>query len=438
MLDLLLRVNVVSGGVIWSFFGLSAFALAYLLARRPARRFLAMSAGAIIVGGLAALLIWFLVVRVFNVFGTSLGLTTYLWLGATCVGVCLAFANLWNSGRLRKTLAVACVVVFLVTGALGVNAGYGLNRTLGSVLGISTDGPLALPPLKGAPGEGSSSQPLWKSWKPPADMPEKGTTGSQVIPNTVSGFSSRPAGIYLPPAALVPNPPALPLVVLMMGQPGAPDPSYVAETLDRMAARTNGLAPIVIVADQLGDPSVDPLCLDTAKYGNAETFLTQDVVNWARANLTIIQNPAYWTVAGYSNGGQCAISLFAKHPKLWSNVIDISGEEFPGSESVAANLQEVFGGDMAAYDTQKPVNLLANRHFEGASAVFTVGSNDADFIPGVRRVAAAAEAAGMTVTYWESPDGGHVLPALTDGLNKAFDVLYPRLGLSATATGGRR
>jgi len=221
----------------------------------------------------------------------------------------------------------------------------------------------------------------------------------------------------------------------MMGQPGDPDPSYVAETLDAMAARNNGLAPIVIVADQLGDPNIDPLCLDTAKYGNAETFLTQDVVNWARTNLNIIQDPRYWTIAGYSNGGQCAISLFAKHPRLWSNVIDISGEEFPGTEILDATLQDVFGGNTAAYDAQKPVNLLANRHFTGTTAVFTVGSNDAGFIPGTHRVAAAAEAAGMAVTYWESPNGGHVFPALTDGLDKAFEMLYPKLGLTGVATG---
>ncbi|WP_255409505.1 hypothetical protein [Cryobacterium sp. Y29] len=36
----------------------------------------------------------------------------------------------------------------------------------------------------------------------------------------------------------------------------------------------------------------------------------------------------------------------------------------------------------------------------------------------------------MTVTYWESPNGGHVLSALTDGLHEAFAVLYPRLGLA--------
>ena len=113
-------------------------------------------------------------------------------------------------------------------------------------------------------------------------------------------------------------------------------------------------------------------------------------------------------------------------------MVDISGEEFAGSENEAATLRDVFGGNQSAYDAQKPINLLASRHLPQDVAVFTVGSNDTGFIPAVQRTAAAAEAAGMKVTYWESPNGGHVLPALTDGLDEAFRVLYPQLGLAVT------
>ena len=59
------------------------------------------------IGIAAALLIWFFVVRVYNVFGMGLGLGTYLWLAAVCVGICLAFSNLWDSTRRRKSIAVA-------------------------------------------------------------------------------------------------------------------------------------------------------------------------------------------------------------------------------------------------------------------------------------------------------------------------------------------
>ena len=422
----LLGIDIVNGPLLYVVIGLATVQLLFLLLRTPSRTWIVTVLIAVAAGLGAAGLTWFVVVVVINAFGTSPGVVCFLWFVATCAAVAVAIANFMRSSTRRKVAAGVSVVFFLMAGTLAINASFGLNRTVGALFGVMTEPAIALPAATGA----GHSDALYQSWVAPTDLPPAGTTGSQVIPNTASGFMSRPAGIYLPPAALVANAPALPLVILLMGQPGNPDPSFVAATLDREAAAHGGLAPIVIVADQLGDPAVDPLCLDTPNYGNAETFITTDVVNWARANLNIINDPRYWTIAGYSNGGQCAISLAAKHPDLFSNVVDISGEEFAGSEIEAATLADVFHGDQAAYDAVKPITLLAGRTFPDAFAVFTVGSNDTGFIPGQQRLADAASAAGMTVTYWESPNGGHVLPALTDGLDEAFRVLYPRLGLA--------
>ena len=419
----LLALSITSGPVIIGFFALAAALFVYLLVRRPTRRWLVTSAAALAAGGLIALLVWFFVVKVDDTI-------VDMWLAATMMGICLAIANLWRSRWWRKAIAGLAIVVFLVTGALGVNANFGLNPTLGSLFGVVNSDPISLPTMTPTPTPTVQAGPLWQSWKPPATMPVQGTIGTQIIPNTISGFVSRPAGIYLPPAALVPNAPPLPLVIMLMGQPGSPSPTFAAEVLDKFAAKHNGLAPIVIVADQLGNPAQDPLCLDTAKYGNARTFITQDVVNWALANLNITHDHTYWTIVGYSNGGSCAISLITEYPHLWSNVIDISGEEYPGSEDHKLVLKHVFGGDQAAYDAVKPENMLAARKIPGTFGVFTVGSNDTGYIPGVKRILAAAQAAGMQTVYYESPNGGHVLPALTDGLTAGFSALYPRLGLS--------
>ena len=422
----LLRIDIVNGPLLYVVLGLASMQLLYLLLRAPTKTWILTVVIAVAGGVSVAGVTWFVVVTIVDAFGMSPGLVSFLWFAGTCTAVAIAIANFWKSRLHCKIAAAASVVLFLVAGTLAINASFGLNRTLGSLFGMTTESAIALPTVSGP----KESGPLYQSWEAPADLPVKGTTGSQIIPNTVSGFTSRPAGIYLPPAALISNAPALPLVIFLMGQPGNPDPSFVAATLDRDAAAHGGLAPIVIVADQLGDPSKDPLCLDTPNYGNAETFITTDVVNWAKKNLNIINNPRYWTIAGYSNGGQCAISLAVKHPGLFANVVDISGEEFAGSEIEASTLADVFHGDQAAYDAVKPLNLLASKKFSDTVAIFTVGSNDSGFIPGQKRMASAASAAGMTVTYWESPNGGHVLPALTDGLDEAFVVLYPRLGLA--------
>lgn len=116
-----------------------------------------------------------------------------------------------------------------------------------------------------------------------------------------------------------------------MGQPGNPDPSFQKPILDAFASRHKGLAPIVLVAEQLGNPAIDPLCLDTATHGKSETILVGDVVAWARANLRVLPDAAHWTIAGHSNGLQCALSVGAKHPEIWGNVLDTLGLSDPAA-----------------------------------------------------------------------------------------------------------
>lgn len=428
MINSLLAVTLIDGPLPIAFTVVSAALCVYLLARPPRRRWLLTVLAALLAAATLSVLAWFIVVRIDHAFTAPIDHAVYFWFAATIAGTFLAIASLWRSSRWRKGIAAVAMVVFLITGTLNINAGFGIDRTVGDFIGVLPSRPVTLPPrLHSRPGEG---KPLWKTWKPPADMPTHGEVGTQVIPNTVSGFVSRPAGIYLPPAALVPGAPPLPLVILTMGQPGSPDPQYAAAILDQFASRHGGLAPIVIVPDQLGDPNQDTLCLDTPQFGNVETFLSKDVVNWVTENLNVIHDHRYWTIAGYSNGGQCAISLMAKYPRLWSNVLDVSGEEFPGAEWSGDVLTQIFHGDQAAYDRQKPINMLSHEKLPGTFGVFTAGSDDSVYVTAQQRVAAAARGAGMSAVSYEVPNGGHVMPALTDGLAKGFQLLYPRLGLS--------
>lgn len=423
----LLKLEI-SGPVVMIIAGVIGVGFFLLLFLRPSARWARTAITAIVVAGLFGWLTVWLVEDVMDVFHVGLTPRVWFWAISCFAAVGLAVVSFRHSQRWRKVVAALSIPVFVVVAGLGINTEFGLNKTLGSALGISTEDAIQL--AKPDPDASVTAGPLWQSWKPPADQPAKGEAGTQVIPATASGFVARPAGIYLPPAALTAHPPKLPLFVLMMGQPGLPDPQYVSAALDEFAARNNGLAPIAIVADQIGPDQNDTLCLDTAKYGNVEKYINQDVVNWAKANLNILEDREHWTIAGYSNGGQCAISFAVKYPQMWGNVVDISGEEFPGAEDPAGNLASIFDGNQAAYDAQKPINNMKGKQFPNTTAVFTVGSDDTTYVAAAKAVSAAARDAGMTVTYYEVPNGGHVGLALNAGLTKGFDVLYPRLGLS--------
>lgn len=424
-----LQTDIYSGPVVPVVFGLCCLALCALAVRRwSVRR--AVIAGCGLAAGVLAAIAVLLYSSVTDAFGVTLDAVTWLWAIATFGACGAAIALLWRANALQRLVAVAAIPAFLAAGTIGVNADFGLDRTIGDLVGTPVGASIRLPPAAAAPKTHGHPEPLWESWHPPKDMPAIGETGQVTIPATVSGFHPRPAGIYLPPAALVPHAPALPLMILMMGQPGSTDPSYVATAVNRFAATHHGLAPIIVVADQLGDPTRDSLCLNTVQFGNAETYITRDVVSWARSHLRILQDPAHWVIAGYSNGGECAISFGAKFPGLWNNVLDISGEAYPGSEEPNITLNTVFDGNRAAYESEFPATILAKHHYRNMLGIFTVGSNDLPYRAQAQQISAAARKAGWLTTYYEVYNGGHVHVALAGGFAKGFEVLYPRLGLS--------
>lgn len=432
------QLQVIDGPVPWIVYGVAFALLLVIVLRHWTRRPLVWAIVGALVGFAIAASAW-VYVNVSLEFGDPLPLAVLVWAGSALAASGFALGGLFGAGLWRKIVSILAVLVFLLGAGVGINDWYDLTPTLGSIFGISGLNELNLPDGGATTAAPTPEVPLYQSWQAPAGMPAKGTIGTQKIPGTVSGFDARDAGIYLPPAAQVDGAPALPLVIMMMGQPGSPDPSYIAGVLDEFAAENNGLAPIAIVADQLGqdgaDPGAnDPACADSAGFGNARTYITTDVVAWAKKNLHIIDDPRYWVIAGYSNGGGCAITYGATFPEKWKNIIDVSGEEYPGSERVDQTVATVYGGSQSAFEASKPVNIMAKAPkgtYDGMTGVFTAGSEDPGFSAASVTVANAAKAAGMTVTQYEIPGAGHTGDALPKGLEEGFTVLYPVLGLSS-------
>ncbi len=239
-MDALWQLPVISGPVPWIVYAIAIALVVVLLARKPTLRWVLTAVIGIAAGAILGLGIY-LIANALNAFGNPLPLEVGLWAGAAFAGVGLAIVSLWRSPVWRKIVAAFAIIWFLITAMIGINAFYGLNPTLGSIFGISASNPIDIPTPAPTPAPTETTAgPLYETWTPPADMPTVGQQGTQAIPGTVSGFNARDAGIYLPPAALVAEAPALPLVILMMGYPGNPDQSYIAAILDEFAAEQQG------------------------------------------------------------------------------------------------------------------------------------------------------------------------------------------------------
>ena len=441
-MDALLSLQIIGGPVPIVLQVVSLVLIAILLCRHATLRWTLTAAIAVLVGLVVALAL-FCYVDLARSFQITLPAQVGWWMAATLGGVGLAIASFWNSRWWRKVLASVAIVLIAATGAVQVNDAFGLDTTVADVLGITVPHPIALPLVSPTPTASmpapETDLPLSATWTPPPGMPSVGKRGTVTIPGTISGFDARPAGLYLPPAALVKKPPTLPLIVMMMGFPGNPDPSRIAQVMDGFAARHRGLAPIVVVADQIG-PGHDPACADSRARGHAQTYITRDVVAWALAHLNVSRDPALHVIAGYSNGATCALKYAAEEPTVFRNVLSVSPELFPGSNYAQSVIASVYGGDRAAWQAAKPVTILEAHRGDAAyrdvTAVITTGALDTEFGPGSRTLAATARSAGMNVSLLTIPGVAHVGDNLHDGLTAGFAELAARLGLTTPGGSG--
>ena len=133
-------------------------------------------------------------------------------------------------------------------------------------------------------------------------MPKTGAVYQVSIPGVRSGFEARPGYIYLPPAYLATPRPQLPVLVLLGGQPGDPrtwvDSGQIQAMMDGFANLHHGLAPIVVMPDDLGSEFANPMCLNS-RLGNVQTYLTVDVPNWITSHLQVRSPEQGWAIGGW-------------------------------------------------------------------------------------------------------------------------------------------
>jgi enterochelin esterase-like enzyme len=433
----ILDLSIISGPLVIAVYVVAGLAVALLIAVRPSRRWprrrwLVVAGLAAVAGAAIGLVATWLASDVANLFGVELSAVVHTWIAVGFAGMAIAIASFVRATWRRVIASALALLLFAATTAMSVNIDIGQYPTVRSALGLSVyqDNPL---PQIATPPSGAERSTI-ATWTAPDDLPEKGVVGEIEIPATVSGFPARPADVYLPPAALTANPPLLPVLIVMSGQPGNPDAPLSAaklqQSLDAYAAQHQGLAPIVVSPDQLGSPDANPMCIDSP-LGNSATYLTVDVPTWIRANLPVLDSPQYWGVGGLSQGGTCSIQLGAAHPELFSAILDASGELGPSLGDQQKTIDQGFGGDQAAYEAAMPAAIMAAKApYTDMFAVFGVGANDSGFMPGVQTLYQDALAAGIDAVYIEAPNSAHDATAWAYTFQQGLGLIADRWGLN--------
>jgi S-formylglutathione hydrolase FrmB len=354
------------------------------------------------------------------------------WVGVTGVVLALARQPFLRSWPGHVGAILAGVLVLLAAGNQ-INQYYQQYPTLRIALGpwlekkpvFTSDNPDA-PEVIPGPGE-----VLAAIWHPPANMPKTGQVYQVTIPGQVSRFPARPGYLYLPPAYLSSPRAQLPVLVLLAGQPGEPrqwvDSGEIQAMMDDFAAQHLGLAPVVVMPDDLGSELANPLCVDS-KLGNAQTYLTADVPAWITRNLRVRPPDRGWAIAGFSHGGTCSIQLTTQAPKLYPDFIDISGQDAPTLGTRQLTIDKAFGGNAAAYAKVNPIDVMAHTQFPDNAGLFAGGADDHEYTPQQRVMYQAAKRAGMDVQLEILP-GGHSWQVWRAGLQRNLTWLAQRTGI---------
>lgn len=253
------------------------------------------------------------------------------------------------------------------------------------------------------------------------------------IPPTRSGFQTRTAQVYLPPAYFQVPRPALPVIELLHGTPGGPEDWTRAGgadvAADRYAAAHDGLAPVIVMPDPNGHWSSDTECVDGTE-GRAETFLTVDVPAYVIATFGTRTDRRGWALAGSSEGGYCALDLTLRHPDRYATLVDIAGLDRPTFPGGALRL---FRGDTGALALHDPRRLLATAAIRPPVAMWlATGTADGGVTASIRQIATEASAAGMDVRVDLMPGAHHTWRAFRHGFVQALPWVAQQFGLAPT------
>jgi S-formylglutathione hydrolase FrmB len=433
--DWLFDVRLVDGPVYWVSVALGLAGAGYLLmvpSRRRARHWafqvLAAAAAAF---ALVATVHWALI-NIFSVFPENIPDTVLLWVVPAVAALILLVLRVPRSSWRSRAAGLAAALLVAALSAVQINAYFGLNRTVSDLFGTALARIPALEQeLMRQPGESDGG--ALQGWRAQGEMPAGGVLRKSVIPGRASGMATREAYIYLPPAYFAQNRPALPVLVLVAGQPGGPADWLTGGALqshmDSFAASHGGVAPVVVVPDPNGSQSANTMCMDS-RIARADTYLSQDVPQWIKSTLAVDTNHSRWAAGGFSFGGTCALQMGTRHPQLFPSVLSFSGEAEPAiAKERHKTVEASFPGDPEAFDRQTPLAIMKQQRFDGSGLYLTAGQDDHEFVAYLKTLAAAAKDAGFTVRAYEVPHTGHSWETSSQRIEDALQFLAERWGM---------
>jgi S-formylglutathione hydrolase FrmB len=364
------------------------------------------------------------ILHVSGAFPNRFPVSAFVWGGVWVLAVVVAAVGWPAATRWIRVISVVAVLLTAVVVADALNTTYVRYPTVGRLVDLDA---VNLVP-------NAQLQVIRDEVAKTGRLPSRGVVVSTHIPATVSKFNAHDAFVYLPPAWFATIIPVLPTLILLPGEPGSSadwtQQGKADHIADQFAAGHHGLAPIIVMPDPNGFLTVDTECVNSS-FGQAETYLVQDVPAFARATYDASEGPRSLAVAGLSAGGFCSVNLALRNPKVFPFFASYSGlaspqyQEDPRTDTVKI----LFGGSNENFQKNNPIALLKNASYPGMAGWLAVGKDDARPLAAAQRLQPAAEAAGID-TCLEVLSGGHDFGVWDQAFTDSLPWLSWKLGLT--------
>ncbi len=326
----------------------------------------------------------------------------YVWLGVACLVAGLVAAGWHRAHWPRRIAGLVAVVLAVVSAGSAANQTFAYYPTFARLFGQNAGHFMDNAQLTAMRDEVARS----------GKLPDHGATLSVPIPGTNLRFTPRPAYVWVPPAWFARTQPQLPVIELLHGVPGDPSDwtraAYADTTALAFAEQHHGVAPILVMPDSNGSFDADSECVNTAVFGQVETYLTQTVPAFMRKNFNASTAPGSLAIGGFSAGATCAVTLALHNYKNSPVFAMYSGYVSPTyqDDDQQQTIQVLFGGSAASYNANNPPYILTHQRFAGMAGWFTAGAQDPLSVRAADTLRGLASTAGID-TCMSTPPGAH-------------------------------
>ena len=416
------KISIVSGWFpVFLFWATVAVCLIAVVLRRDVLKEFAIG----IPIGIAFVVLLFVGLHLTQAIPTGAPRSMYVWLGVACLMVGLVAAGWHRAHWPRRIAGLVAIVLAVVSAGSAANQTFAYYPTFARLFGQNANHFLDNAQLTSMRREAARS----------GKLPDHGATLEVSIPGTNLRFTPRPAYVWVPPAWFGRTQPQLPVIVLMHGVPGQPSDwtraSYADATALAFAEQHHGVAPILVMPDINGSLDADSECVNSAIYGQVETYLTQTVPAFMRKNFNARTTPGSIAMAGLSEGGMCATTMALNNSKEIPVFANYSGDESPTYQSFnqRQTIQALFGGSVANYNAHNPPYLLTHQRYTGMAGWFEAGAQDSQALQAARALQPLASNAGID-TCIATPPGAHNFSFWTQAFSDSLPWLSWKLKLT--------